>query len=216
MPSESPSNARASRTLAQWYCLLVGGLLTLIGILGFIADRSFETGGDVSGGSFLGFEVNGWHNLVHLGSGIVLLAAANTRPTAKTVAIGFGFVYAIVALWGIIDGSTVLGVIPVNAADNVLHVILAALGIATGMLSPTTKREQLAKQGGRGHKRLGGGGGGGHGAREGDENPGPSGAAEPRARHDAAEGTSEAGRFAGSGSDNNQLPEQNKITRTRS
>lgn len=123
--------------------------LLLVGILGFIADATFDTGSNIQGDSFLGFEVNGWHNLVHLASGLLLLAAANTRPSAKAVAIGFGFVYGIVALWGVIDGEQVLGVLPVNAADNILHVALSLLGIATGMLSPTTKREQLRKHEGR-------------------------------------------------------------------
>jgi hypothetical protein len=137
------STQRSPRTTAQWYCLLTGAVLLLVGIFGFVADRSFDTGSDPSGGSFLGFEVNGWHNLVHLASGVLLLAAANTRPTAKTTAIGFGFVYGLVALWGLIDGESVLGVIPVNGADNVLHILLSVAGIAAGITSATTKREQL-------------------------------------------------------------------------
>ena len=142
------TTARAPRTLAQWYCLIFGVTLLLAGIFGFIADTSFDTSTSPEGSSFLGLEVNGWHNLVHLGSGLLLLAAANTRPTAKTVAIGFGFVYAIVALWGLIDGQSVL-FIPVNGADNILHAAIAVLGVVLGMRSPTTKREQI-----RGRRRT--------------------------------------------------------------
>ena len=40
-----------------------------------------------------------------------------------------------VALIGLIDGSDVLGVIPVNGADNVLHIALSALGILTALMS---------------------------------------------------------------------------------
>ncbi len=133
---------RAPRTPAQWYCLLVGVTLLLVGILGFLADATFDTGTNIDGGLFLGFEVNGWHNLVHVASGLVLLGAANTRPTAKTVAIGVGFTYLIVTLWGLIDGEDIHAVLPVNAADNILHLLLAAAGIALGMLSPTTGRAQ--------------------------------------------------------------------------
>ncbi len=39
------------------------------------------------------------------------------------------------ALWGFVDGNDVLGLIPVNAADNVLHLLIAALGIAAGLAS---------------------------------------------------------------------------------
>jgi hypothetical protein len=128
------------RTLAQWYCLLAGAALLLAGLFGFIADGSFGTNapdGTVQGGSFLGFEVNGWHNLVHLASGLVLLAAANAAPAARLTAITFGVVYGIVALIGLIDGSDVLGIIPVNGADNLLHIALAALGVVAGLASRT-------------------------------------------------------------------------------
>jgi hypothetical protein len=123
------------RTPAQWYCLLAGLSLLLAGVLGFIADSSFDTGEAVDGDLFLGFEVNGIHNLVHIASGIVLLAAFPKRASARAVAIAFGLVYGLVALIGLIDGSDVLGIIPINSADNILHIALAALGIITGLIS---------------------------------------------------------------------------------
>jgi hypothetical protein len=51
------------------------------------------------------------------------------------VALGFGLVYGLVAVIGLIDGSDVLGLIPINSADNLLHVALAALGIITALMS---------------------------------------------------------------------------------
>ena len=123
------------RTPAQWYCLLAGLALLLAGIFGFISDSSFDTGDGLQGGSFLGFEVNAIHNLVHVASGLVLIAASPRRASARAVALAFGLVYGAVALIGLIDGSDVLGLIPVNSADNVLHIALAALGILTGLIS---------------------------------------------------------------------------------
>jgi hypothetical protein len=130
------------RSPAEWYCLVAGAALLLVGILGFIADASFDTGDGVNGGSFLGFEVNATHNLVHVASGLVLLIAARRRDTARAVAIAFGLTYGLVAIIGLIDGDDVLTLIPVNAADNVLHVLLSALGIIAGLVSrrPTPDR----------------------------------------------------------------------------
>ncbi|HWM10372.1 MAG TPA: DUF4383 domain-containing protein [Solirubrobacteraceae bacterium] len=128
------------RTPAQWYCLLAGLSLLLAGVLGFISDASFNTGDGVQGDSFIGFEVNAIHNLVHIASGLVLLAASPKRASARAVALGFGVVYALVAIIGIIDGEDVLGLIPINAADNVLHVALAALGIISGLMSRADDR----------------------------------------------------------------------------
>src|SRR3954462_4143630 len=135
------------RTFAQWYCLLAGASLLVAGVLGFAADAGFDTGNNVQGDKFIVFEVNGWHNLVHIGSGLLLLAAANYRPTAKTVAMAFGIVYGLVTLWGLINGDSVFGLIPVNGADNVLHLFLSAAAILCAYVSPTTKGQQ------RDHKR---------------------------------------------------------------
>ena len=123
------------RTPAQWYCLLAGLALLLAGIFGFISDSSFETGDGIDGGRFLGFEVNAIHNLIHVASGLVLLAASPRRASARAVALGFGLVYGLVAIIGLIDGEDVLGLIPINSADNLLHIALAALGIITGLIS---------------------------------------------------------------------------------
>jgi hypothetical protein len=146
------ADGRQGMTPAQWYCLLAGISLLLAGILGFIADATFDTaggsdpeggnvGGALQGDSFLGFEVNGWHNIVHILSGLLLLAAFRRRGPAKTVALAFGVVYGLVAIIGLIDGNDVLGIIPVNPADNILHIALSALGILTGLMSRGNRRD---------------------------------------------------------------------------
>jgi hypothetical protein len=126
---------RRALTPAQMYCLAAGATLLLAGILGFIADSSFDTGNAVQGDKLVLFEVNGWHNLVHILSGLVLLAAYRRWDTARNVAIGFGLVYGVVTIIGLIDGEDVLGLLPVNGADNVLHIALSALGLITGFMS---------------------------------------------------------------------------------
>ena len=122
-------------TPAQWYSLVAGIALLAAGILGFIADSSFDFGSDVEGDSFLGFEVNGTHNLVHLASGAIGLAAASRRVSAWWFALLFGLVYGAVAVVGLIQSDHVLGIIPVNGADHVLHVALAALGLIAAAVS---------------------------------------------------------------------------------
>ena len=142
------------RTLAQKYCLLAGLALLLAGIFGFIADATFDAGNNLNGDSFLGFEVNGWHNVVHILSGVVLLAAFSKRKPAKTVALAFGVVYGLVTIIGLIDGNDVLGIIPVNPADNILHLALSLAGILAAFASPTDEsghrdRDTGAGTGGR-------------------------------------------------------------------
>jgi hypothetical protein len=57
------------------------------------------------------------------------------------VFFALGAVYAVVTLWGLIDGDNVLGLIPVNAADNVLHLLIAAAGIAAGLASSAVRHD---------------------------------------------------------------------------
>jgi hypothetical protein len=123
-------------TPAQTYALVFGATLLLVGIIGFAVNSSFDTGSDIStGDKLIVFEVSGWHNLVHIASGLLGLALFRTPAGGRAYALGFGAVYLIVTIIGFADGNDVIGLIPVNAADNVLHLAIAALGLAAGLAS---------------------------------------------------------------------------------
>ena len=124
------------KTPAQMYALGLGVVLVLVGIVGFFVDAGFDFGGGIEGDELIIFEVNGTHNLVHIVSGILGIALAGKNSTARLYAFGFGAVYALVTIIGLIDGETVLGLIPVNGADNVLHLAIAAVGILAAIASP--------------------------------------------------------------------------------
>lgn len=126
----------AGKTPAQIYALVLGIVLVLVGLVGFAVDAGFDFGGNIQGDELIIFEVNGTHNIVHLASGLVGIALASRNATARIFAFGFGAVYALVAIIGLVDGETVLGLIPVNGADNVLHLAIAATGILAGIASP--------------------------------------------------------------------------------
>ena len=51
---------------ARLYCLLVGAVLVIAGIIGFFYEASFATGDSIRTDDVFGvLSVNGWHNLVH-------------------------------------------------------------------------------------------------------------------------------------------------------
>lgn len=99
----------------------------LVGILGFVP-------GITSDGHLLGiFQVDTLHNIIHLVSGLVFLYAATAGAgMARTVFKVFGVVYALVAVIGLVQGDTVLGLIGTNMADHVLHVVLAVVILYVG------------------------------------------------------------------------------------
>jgi hypothetical protein len=128
---------------ARLYCTLVGGVLVLVGILGFFWEASFDTGNSVQADEVVGLlAVNGWHNLVHLAIGVLLLAAANSA--ARSAALGVGLLYLVLSIWGFIESDNVLlGLVPINDEDNVLHLILGLTGLAAGAATP--EREAPAR-----------------------------------------------------------------------
>jgi hypothetical protein len=140
------------RTIAQAFCLLVGLVLIAAGALGFTANATFDQaelalnfeGDPVTGDLFLGLAVNGWHNVVHIASGLLLLLGGLSRAAAPKVLIAFGIVYVAVTVIGFIDERNVLGIIPVNTADNYLHLALAVLGLLVGVLGMATARRRSA------------------------------------------------------------------------
>jgi hypothetical protein len=120
---------------ARLYATLVGGALVIAGIIGFFYSSSFGSPGEVDD-VFGILAVNGWHNLFHLATGLLGLAAAGYA--ARTYALSLGLVYVVVALWGFIIGSgdSILGIVPVNTEDNFLHLFLGLTGLAAGAATP--------------------------------------------------------------------------------
>ena len=123
---------------ARLYATLVGGALVIVGIIGFFYSSSFGSPGEVDD-VFGILAVNGWHNLVHLATGLLGLAAAGYA--ARTYALSLGLVYVVVALWGFIIGSgdSILGIVPVNTEDNFLHLFLGLTGLAAGAATPVER-----------------------------------------------------------------------------
>jgi len=130
------SPAGVERSPAQWFALVGGATLVVVGILGFFVDNSFETGGSIDGDTLIGFEVNGVHNLVHIASGLLLLSGVRRNRWARRVCLIFGATYGLVTIIGLINGETVLDVIPVNPADNVLHIGLTVAALVAALVSP--------------------------------------------------------------------------------
>jgi hypothetical protein len=106
--------------------MVFGVVFLLIGVLGFVP-------GITSDGKLLGiFAVDALHNIIHLASGVAALIAARSEAYARTYFKVFGVVYALVTVLGFVQGDTVLGLIPTNMADNLLHLVITAASLYLG------------------------------------------------------------------------------------
>ena len=122
---------------------VVGGTFLLVGVLGFIPGittdyDSMTFAGHESNAQLLGiFQVSILHNIVHLLFGIAGLVLATTWNGARAFLIGGGAIYLVLWIYGlVIDHQSAANFVPLDDADNWLHLILGAgmivLGLALG------------------------------------------------------------------------------------
>jgi len=112
---------------AKMAAIVLGIIFVVIGLLGFVNNPVLGL-----------FAVNPVHNVVHIVSGLVLLAGAYSSLGSGMALKIIGVIYAIVAILGFFmmgsDGM-MLGM-AMNQADQWLHVVLAIVILAAGFGLP--------------------------------------------------------------------------------
>ena len=149
--SATPGARTARRHPVQLAAAVVGAVFLLVGILGFIPGVTtnydqLAFAGHGSGALLLGiFAVSVLHNLVHAAFGVAGLLLSRTRGGAKNFLIGGGVVYAVLWVYGlVIDHGGPANFVPLNTADNWLHLFLAIGMIGLGVLLGRDIRTQTA------------------------------------------------------------------------
>jgi multidrug transporter EmrE-like cation transporter len=136
------------RSPAQTWARLIGWTLVLAGILGFFYSSSFGSPGETD--AVLGIlDVNGFHNLVHLLSGLLGISMSRSFSAARLYCILLAVAYATVAIWGfaIGAGDAILSIVPVNDEDNFLHAFIALVSLIVGLGQPPVPAPSTAEPG---------------------------------------------------------------------
>ncbi|PND56570.1 hypothetical protein CRM90_16910 [Mycobacterium sp. ENV421] len=140
--------ARVGLLAVQGAAVLVAAAFLAVAIAGFIPgltthlDQLHWAHGSRSQ-LFGVFEVSVVHNLVHLGFGVAGLALAGTFARARAYLIGGGLIFVGLWVYGLlIDLAGPRNILPINNADNWLHlaigVVMTLLGITlAGTKTPT-------------------------------------------------------------------------------
>ena len=119
---------------AQVFALVAGAVYALVGVIGFAAtgfDGVTADGPD----SLLGFDLNIFHNVVHLAIGLGFLVASRLDATlAQGIVIGGGLVYVLAALLGFLNELQILSINDEVAADNFLHLVSGSAAILFGLI----------------------------------------------------------------------------------
>ncbi|SDD76462.1 DUF4383 domain-containing protein [Actinokineospora iranica] len=147
MSNLSDSATQVTRHPGQLIAAVVGAVFLLVGILGFIPgvttdyDHLGFAGHESTAKLFGVFQVSILHNLVHIAFGVAGLALARTLAGARAFLIGGGIIYLLLWLYGlIIDHDSAANFVPLNTADNWLHLLLALGMIGLGVLATATHR----------------------------------------------------------------------------
>jgi hypothetical protein len=114
--------------MAKTFAMVLGAVLLLVGIWGT------TTGGHDH--ELIVFGVNSAHNMVHLLSGLLgLIMAFAGERWAKTYLLGFGTVYGLVTILGFLNVTSVVRMLNLNLADNLLHLAISASCLIVGLQS---------------------------------------------------------------------------------
>lgn len=128
-------------TPLQTVATVFGAVFLLVGILGFVPGittnfEEIQFAGHESGAMLLGiFQISILHNIVHLLFGVAGLALARTFSGARSYLVGGGIIYFVVFLYGLFVGQdSGANFVPLNTADNWLHLVLSVAMVAAGVL----------------------------------------------------------------------------------
>lgn len=137
-PAAAPTAGRAA---VQHAAVAVGAVFLVVGVLGFVPGITtnydqLAFAGHHSGAQLFGiFAVSALHNALHLLFGVLGIALSGTFNGARGFLIGGGVVYLALWAYGLaIDHDSAANVVPVNTADNWLHLVLAIGMVALGLL----------------------------------------------------------------------------------
>jgi hypothetical protein len=114
---------------AKLVAIIFGLTFVVVGLMGFVENPIASEYGF--------FQANWAHNLVHLITGAVFLLGVIKYPgQEKRFVLYSGYFYGLVALLGFVwPGDMLLGFIHINEPDRWLHLGLAIVIVAAGVLS---------------------------------------------------------------------------------
>jgi hypothetical protein len=140
MSASDSATARSDRTAVQKAALAVGIVFLAVGVLGFIPGittnySALAIYSHHSDALLLGiFQVSILHNIVHLLFGVAGFLLARTVSGARTYLVWGGAIYLVLFVYGLIVGQrSAANFVPVNTADDFLHLVLGAGMIALGL-----------------------------------------------------------------------------------
>jgi hypothetical protein len=145
MAASADNTATGTRPWPQVLALVFGAVYLLVGIIGFFVTGFDNFAGNEQHEMLIGlFMINPLHNIAHILVGVVGLLLARTLAGARTYGWLLAGLYAALFVYGLIAVGKDWDFLNINAADNVLHIATALVGLVIA-LAPV--REAVGSRG---------------------------------------------------------------------
>ena len=126
--------ARRAMTWPQTLALVLGAVYLLVGIIGFFWTGFDNFAGNSQHDMLIGvFMINPLHNIAHILVGVLGLAMARTLAGARSYGWLLAVLYAALFVYGLIAAGKSWDFLDINAADNVLHIATAVVGLVIAL-----------------------------------------------------------------------------------
>ena len=117
--------------ILRWYAVAVGGFLFIRAISTLAGSASFAVPG------------TGWRSLFQLVA-VAILVAGLVRPNAMRAAVAaVTVIYLLATVSELVNGTILLGAIPVDMRDRIVHPLIAILGAAALYLPMAVESARL-------------------------------------------------------------------------
>jgi hypothetical protein len=139
MAASNGTTGTNGRTVPEILALAFGAVYLLVGIVGFFVTGFDNFAGNSQHEMLIGlFMINPLHNIAHILVGVLGLALGRTLAGARTYGWTLAVLYAVLFVYGLIAVGKSWDFLNVNAGDNVLHILTAAVGLVIALLPVRT------------------------------------------------------------------------------
>jgi hypothetical protein len=138
MTASAGNTSTGARPWPQILALVFGAVYLLVGIVGFFITGFDNFADNSQHEMLLFFMINPLHNVVHIVIGLAGLLLARTLTGARTYGWLLAVGYAAAFVYGLIAVGESWDFLNINAADNVLHILTAVVGLVIALAPART------------------------------------------------------------------------------
>ena len=133
MAASAGNTGTGARPWPQLLALVFGAVYLLVGIVGFFVTGFDNFASNDQHEMLLFFMINPLHNIVHIVIGVAGLVLARSLAGARTYGWLLAIGYAAAFVYGLIAVGESWDFLNINAADNVLHLLTALVGLVIAL-----------------------------------------------------------------------------------